>query len=423
MIRTGRAEGWVIAAVIGIAVSGSSGHSQDKPPRTAVESRPITSAEALEFGKKLVAIIERRDVEAYKQAVDANALLEAAAEGVKVPPRLREEFFEGARRGLEGEEPVVLVEFGALLKAGSTIQATRGLEWQGRPASLLRMIVPGGVVSYTLFLLDRRPDGRIRAVDHYPLAAGELFSQMLHRMYQAAVVQADPGVVDRMPGKEQALVRHMNDLKRMSDAKRAGRAEELMAIYDALPEEVKNEKTVQVLRCSAAQNTGDDAKYLEAIQDFTRRFPGDPACDFLLIDGYLLLNQPEKSLECIGRLEELLGEDAYFKVMRGNALTLLNRPEDALAAFHASIAQEKGLRPAYDALLDLALDQTRFGEVAQTLDAMESEFNEEIDDLSETDGFDDFLSSPEGKAWAEKRKQGKTERPSTPCTQRDEMRG
>ncbi|MDR3621462.1 MAG: hypothetical protein P4L85_19080 [Paludisphaera borealis] len=411
MSRTGRTAAIGVAAAIGIMVSGATGYAQDKPPETVAESRPISKAEALEFGKGMADAIVRLDSKAVEQAMDTEAMLEAASSGVKAPPPYREGFLNGARKTLERDGPPLLVELRPTIQAGANVRVTKALEWQGRPAFLFRLIRPEGIVSYLLFMLDRRPDGRIRAVDYYSLSTGELASQGARRMYLAGVAQINRGIVDRLLSKDHDLFKHIGDVKRMAVANREGREQEALTIYDALPEELKNEKIFQVLRCAAAQKTGDDAKYLEAIQDFARRFPGDPASDFQMVDGYLLMKQPEKSLEYIGKLEKALSEDAYLKVLRGNILTLLKRPDDALAAYRAAIVEERDLRPAYDGLLGVAVERKRFGEVAELLDTLESVFDEEIGDLSEVGEFAEFVASPEGKAWAEKHEKQEKQKP------------
>jgi len=403
MIGIGRITAWVLAGSIGIVVSSAFGGSLDEPPKVSAESRPISNEEALEFGKELVDAIVRLDDEAVARAVDLDAMLEIASEGVQAPFLYRESFFKGAREAQKRDGPSLLVEFRPAVQAGALVRATKGLEWRGRPVLLLRSINPDMSASYILFMLERDPDGRIRAVDHYSLATGELASQAVRRLYLAGVAQVNRGIVDRLLGKDEALFKHLNDLKRITLAIHEGRGQEALTIYDALPEDLKNEKIFQILRYSAAQQSGDDAKYLEAIQDFARRFPGDPACDFLLIDGYFLTDEPTKALACIDRLENELGEDAYFKMLRGNLLAIMKRPDDALAAYRASIAVEPDLRPTYDGLLNVAVEQKRFGEIAEILDVLESTFNEEIVDLSEIEEFAEFLASPEGKAWTEKR--------------------
>lgn len=405
MSGTGRAAFWSVAAAIGFLIPGATAWPQDEPTKAAAENRPISRAESLEFGKSLVEAFTRLDAQAIDRAIDYDAMLEAATEGVKVPPNLRNEFLKGAKEVQERGGPPLLAEFRPAIQAGADLRATKAIEWQGRPACLLRMILPERSVAYILFFLERAADGHIRAVDHYSLAAGESAASAVRRIYLAAVAQANRGIVDRLFGKEEALVKHIGDLERMVTANREGKAAEALKIYDALPEEVKREKIFQTMRFAASQNVGDDAKYLEAIQDFARRFPGDPACDFLLIDGHLLTNppEPEKSLECIDRLEKALDGDAYLTVLRGNILMTMNRTDDALAAYRAAIDAEPDLRPAYDGLLSAAMVAKRFKDVAAMLDALESVFDEEIVDLSELEEFDEFLASPEGKAWTEKR--------------------
>ena len=415
MIENGRTMVWVMAAAIGLMVPGALGWAGEKSAAESGEGRPISEAESLEFGKGLAEAFMKLDSDAVTRAVDFDAIIEAAAEGVKVPPGFRDEFLKGAKEAQERDGNPLIAEVRAAIQAGAVARATKGMRWQDRPACLVRVIGADLNASYIVFLLERAPEGHIRAVDHYSLASGELASRVVRRIYLAAVAEANLGLVDRLFGKEEVFIKHIDDLNRMIAARREGRAKEILTIYGGLPEELKNEKVFQILRYTAAQEFGDQAKYLEAIQDFARRFPDDPVRDFLMIDGYILMDPPEpaKSLECIDRLEKTLDGDAYIKVMRGSVLTLMERADDALASYRAAIAEEPDLRPAYDIMLDAALVLKRFGEVAEMLDALESVFGEEIVDLSQIDLFDEFLASPEGKAWTEKRARPKDDAPTS----------
>ncbi|WP_165233404.1 tetratricopeptide repeat protein [Aquisphaera insulae] len=405
MIRVRGAAAWGLAVAIAVVVafSAGAGRAQEEPPAKA-GGGPVSRAEALEVGKRLADAIVRLDAKAFEGAMDMEALMETATAGVKAPDRFKQDFLKGAREAQGRDGSPLLVEFRPAVKAGARVRVTRGLEWQGKPAFLLRMIAADGNASYLVFLVERRPGGAIKAVDYYSLATGELASQAAHRLYVSTLAQVNRGLLDRVLGQDQAFLKHIDDLKRMAASNREGRGTDVLTIYEALPEELKNEKVFQVLRFSGAQKTGDNAKYLEAIRDFARRFPGDPACEFLLVDGYFLMKQPEKSLGCIDNLEKTLGEDAYLKVLRANLLTLLKRPDDALAEYRAAIAAEPDLRPAYDGLLAAALGRKKFAEVAKVLDGLESQLHQEINDLSGVDEFKEFLASPEGQAWARAQK-------------------
>lgn len=404
MIGEARATFWAVAAVLGLLVSGAAGRAQEEPAKPA-EKPPISETEALEFDKELVDGLLKLDGEAVTRAVDFDAILDAAIEGVEVPAGFREGFLKGAQGARERDGHPLLVEFRPWIRAGAEIKAVKGLRWTDRPACLVRIIGSDMVVSYIVFLLERGDDGHIKAVDYYSLASGELASQAIRRVYMAAVAQANQGFLGRLFGGEQAFLKHLDALKRMAAAHREGRAKEALEIYDELPEASKNEKVFQILRYSSAQKLGDEKKYLEAIEDFARRFPDDPARDFLMIDGYLVKDPPEpaKALECIDRLNKTLGGDAYLKVLRGNMLMRLDRFDDALTSYFEAVADEPNLRQSYSALLEAALVMKRFDVVADMLDALESILDQELVDLSEIPDFKEFLASPEGKAWTEKR--------------------
>lgn len=377
-------------------------------PDAAAASRPITPGDALKFGEDVVEAFRQLDNEAVGRALDVKAMMEKATEGVDAPAQVKTDFLKGAQEAMERSGPPLMAEIKPLVQAGADFRATKALDWKGQPACLVRWIDPNGGAGYVVLLLERdAKDGRIRSTDYYPLASGELVSETVRRLYLAAVTHANRGIVDRLLGKDQAFVEHLGDMNRMIANNREGKLAETLKIFDALPEALKGEKIFQLLRYGAAQGIGDDAKYLEAIQDFASRFPGDPATDFLLIDGHFMTKppQPEKSLECVDRLDKTLGGDAYTKVLRGNILTVMKREDDALAAFQAAVAAEPDLRPAYDGLLNTALALKRFNVVAEGLDALTSVFKVEIADLSEIDEFAEFLASPEGKQWTKDRRQ------------------
>lgn len=406
MMGDARSRFWVVATALGLLALGAPGWAQDPEKRAEpAESRPITEAEALEFGEELVDALLEQDGEAVARAVDFDAILDAAIAGVDVPAGFREGFLKGAQEARDRDGHPLLRELRPMMRGGADIKATKGLRWEDRPAGLVRVIGSDSATSYIVFMLDRGADGRVKAVDYFSLANGEQSSQAIRRIYLAAVAQANQGFLGRLFGGEQAFLKHLNDLKRMAAAHREGRAKEALEIYDGLPEASKSEKAFQILRYSATQALGDDKKYLEAIEDFARRFPDDPARDFLMIDGYLIKDPPEpaKALECIDRLDKTLGGDAYLKVLRGNMLMRLERPDDALASYREAIADEPDLEQAHNTLLEAALAIKRFDIVADALDDLESLIGQELVDLSEIDELKEFLASTEGKAWAEKR--------------------
>lgn len=397
---------WTAVWVVGVAALGA-GCSKQKPPPTAAQLKPISNDEALEFGEELADSLVELDVKAVREALDMEALIEASTEGVAAPYRFRQGFLKGVRQSLEAQGPPLLVEMRPSLEAGADLKATKAVSWQGRPTVVMRLIEPEGAAAYILFVLDRRPDGRIRAVDYFPLASGELGSQTIRHLYLVAAAEANQGLLAKLMGKEQNFIKHADDIQRMAAANREGRWQEVLSLYGALPEDLKGEKVFLIQRYRAAQRSGSDATYLEAIQDFARRLPGDPACDFLLLDGYVLQNQPEKSLECFDRLDALLGGDAYLKALRGGVLTLAGREDEAGKALHEALADEPDLRPALNGLLNLALKQKRFAEVVEMLDRLETQFDQAVGGLSQVEEFEEFLDSPEGKAWAEKQKSKK----------------
>ena len=59
-----------------------------------------------------------------------------------------------------------------------------------------------------------------------------------------------------------------------------------MEIYDRLPDSLKKQKTILLLRLTAAASLTPEQQEDAAIRDFRSACPHDPALDLILIDRY-----------------------------------------------------------------------------------------------------------------------------------------
>ena len=90
-------------------------------------------------------------------------------------------------------------------------------------------------MNYHDWVLARGPDGRICAVDMYVFLSAELMSQTIRRAFVPLAAHESRGILARLTGQEQELVKHLPQLKEMTDHLREGRFREVLDTYRQLP--------------------------------------------------------------------------------------------------------------------------------------------------------------------------------------------
>ena len=130
-------------------------------------------------------------------------------------------------------------------------------------------------MNYHEFVLARRSDGKVRAVDIYIFLSGELISQTMRRMYIPVAAQVSSGLMKRLVGTEQAFMKNFPRFEQMTAEVRSGRPAEALKIFSSSPE-LHQDKNVLLIRLQAAQEV-NEAEYSRAIEDFRPPIPTTPA--------------------------------------------------------------------------------------------------------------------------------------------------
>ena len=164
----------------------------------------------------------------------------------------------------------------------------------------------------------RQADSKVQAADLYLYAAGELFSETLHRGFLHAAAETSPSLLARLTQQEGDYVKNLDKLETLARCVQDGQTAKAMDIYARLPQSLKKEKSVLLLRVQAAQSL-DLGQLDAAIRDFRSAFPHDPVVNRLLIDTFFLHQEYAKARASIDRLDRSLGGDPYLNVLRANA--------------------------------------------------------------------------------------------------------
>jgi hypothetical protein len=366
---------------------------------------PVTDEECRAFVAAVDGAVQSRDVAAFSALVDWDALLKTATAGIEVAESSRKGFVQGVKSSMQQEQGVV-PRIVATVKEGGSFTFLHQRARDTNQTALFRLVMPdSNVGNYYEFVLARRPDGKVRAVDIHDFLSGELISQAMRRIYIPVAAQVSRGLQGRLRGTEPLFMKNLPRFEQMTTEVRNGRPAEALKIYRQLPPELQKDKNLLMRRIEAAQEVSDE-EYSRAIEDFRTAHPDDPCIDMISIDYYLLKKDYPRALACIGRLEQAVGGDPYLNITRANIHTEEKRYDVAKQDAQRAIAQEPSLQDAYWSLVTISLHEHDYAGTVALLNQLGERFRIPFGDMTQLPVFSEFVKSPEYRAWKEGRAAG-----------------
>jgi hypothetical protein len=151
-------------------------------------------------------------------------------------------------------------------------------------------------------------------VDVYVYSSGEWLSATVRRSLAVLFDPATPGLTPH----ERACASAGNEIAGFAALVNARKDREALAAFDALPAEVRADKTLLLTRLQVAHRLGPEGEptLREAVQDLRRAFPDDPCGDMVQIEG-ARWGQVAEALAAVDRLERRVGGDPHLENVRG----------------------------------------------------------------------------------------------------------
>jgi tetratricopeptide (TPR) repeat protein len=379
------------------------GRAKGGAATAAAPGTTVSEEECRAFAKAVEEAARSGDAAALGALIDWDAILGAATAGIPVPEPARDDFVRGVKSATQQEQGLVPQIVAAVRVGGSYLPLARRRPG-GPPASaLFRLVTPASEgVNYHEFVLARRDDGAVRAVDVYIVPTGEPVSGTLRRMFLGLAARgdgtADAAAIVKLPEADRAFLENLPRFQRMTADVRDGKPAEALATYGQLPPAVRKDKTALRLRLQAARDAGGEA-FSRAIDEFRAAYPGDACVEMFAIDHYLLRRDYPRALACLDRLDRSIGGDPYIHVMRANIHTDQDRLDLARRDADRAIADDPDLQDAYWALLTVTLQEHRYNETATLLDQLAGRFHIPFGDMAQLPIFSEFVRSPEYVAW------------------------
>ena len=177
---------------------------------------------------------------------------------------------------------------------------------------------------------------------------GEWMSETIHRAAIPFIAEHNKSFLQKLSGKQNDYMKHHKKIESMGRMVHTSPPAAL-ATYKSLPATLKGDKTVMVMRIGIASKMDDENEYQDAINDFMRKFPNDPAAQLFAIDYYFLKQDMGATLTAVQKLDRLVGGDPALQVLE------------------ATVHMQQGNVPQAKALLQKAIEQEPENQEAKTI--------------------------------------------------------
>jgi len=155
----------------------------------------------------------------------------------------------------------------------------------------------------------------------------------------------------------------------------------------------------------AATAAEDEEKHEQAVEEYRRDFPGDPAVDLMCHDSHMIAERYDEALAGCDRIAKAVGGDPYLDVVRGNILVAANKPDEAAKRAEQALAAEPELKELVQLLqADIALAKEDYPALAKPLRTLETEHGRDMSGVTTDEAYADFRESSQYQQWAKERK-------------------
>jgi hypothetical protein len=362
----------------------------------ALLSATLTPAEVTTVGNDIV-----NDFAAGKDGITSRFDTQIFVDRVMAGVDARSDFLTGFREGVTKS----LKPGDALLRGvqnGSTVTFRKAVTFESSPAVQLRLLNKDGSFNVLELILTKNAVGTVKVVDVWNLLDGDRDSDRVHRMAVLAAADNNQGVLDKLMGKEQALVKNLPTLNAFTEAVKKQAWPDVVAAYKKMPPVLQDDGTIAKRYLVAIQQV-DATEYRAAMAKYLAAHAADASASVMAIDYYFTGKNWPDVLKAIDVVEKRVGaDDGWLEILRGNTELSAGKRPAAHAHYLEATKREPLLRSGYDMLLQMSVDDKNNAETAKWLGAMETDAKLQLNDISALPMFAGFVASKEGKAFLKK---------------------
>jgi len=419
-MRTRRGMRCVLSILLVAALCAAGGHLSADDAKTQAAPSPgkadspadaaknpqnaFSEKECADWGAALEEAISEGDFDKYERLVDWDAMLQSAA--IPLEPALqtyRESFISAVKKSIRTREGMVRALMDESSRGG-TYKFLRPRRVGDETRLLFRVIGPedSAGLNFHEYPVVRRDDGTIHAVDFLGFMNGYRLTEDFRLRYLAGAESVSAGVVERVLGRRDNRVAFFAAAQRAEAAFEAGKHRQVLKELDQLPDAARNHRPLLLLRHDAAGQVGKK-EHDEALAEYEKLFPDDPAIDLHAIDPLLERQEFDQAVRRIDRIEKTIGGDSFLKVLRGQIYLQQEKWDAARNEGAKAVALEPTLFEGYSLQISVSLQANDHKETASLLKQIDSRFEVDVDVLARDPAFAEFVKSPEYAAWKKER--------------------
>lgn len=271
----------------------------------------ISEAEALEVGNRFVSAVKSGDLSTCDRIFNIENVINSIALEVQMSERDKRSFLTGFRA-----QPSLAQQVHLATQQGGSYTLLRALKRDGQSRVIIRLDSEQGGFNYHELMLDRAPSNEVIVSDVYLLSLGEAFGDTIRRVVIMMVASQNQSLLARLSGSRRQMAQHAKTLAQITRLSKVS-PHQTLAEMKKLPIELQQEKTLMLIKLTAASQVGD-AEHQATFEEFRRLFPNDPSLDLHSIDYHITRNETDQAIAAIKRLLLYIGGDAMLEALISN---------------------------------------------------------------------------------------------------------
>lgn len=145
-------------------------------------------------------------------------------------------------------------------------------------------------------------------------------------------------------------------------------------LFKKTPKEFITQKKFQMLKVEIASKLGEK-KYTTAIKEYENTHPNDFSVEFLKLDYYSALNQQDKVLEQLDKLNKKIDQDIFLQYTKSTVYLEMKKYKSAENDLKAIVEAYPTYLDAYNSLLFCYVKQHKVQEFISLLEMYNKQFN------------------------------------------------
>jgi len=302
-----------------------------------------------------------------------------------------EYYSEGFRTGVtKGYSPGALI-VGSLGEDGA-YKLIKVEERDGKMHAIFRTVSSLGL-NYHDFELKPGADNQIVIDNYYSYLDAEDFGKSIQRLYDLNLAQETDDTVH-------VLLASIPKIEQMATLAEEGKFEQSIAIFDALPKEIQEQKLLLTMLLNMGYEMGP-TQLERSFDRFRKFFPTDPLINLKKLEFAIYDKDSTRVFESLDNIRDHVGPDPYLNIIKASVLRDSSQFASAKRLLIDAIDQEEDNDEAYWLLIDVLVELKDHEGVVTVFDEMQSVFEVNAADYTRYDDYPALFASKEYKSWIE----------------------